>query len=347
MLPLVLAGLLLCAGSRQAVAGDLYLYNWTDYHPAELLTKFEKDTGIRVTTDSYDSNEQLLKNLRAGSGNYDVMVPSGWVIKIMIDEGLLQPIDAPSMPNFKNVKKRFTDPWFDPSRKYTVPYMWGTTGFVYDSAQVKGGRLEESWKEYFDPRPELVGKVAALDDEPELYHAAAYYVGVDPCTEDPAEARKILDVLLAQKPKLAFYNSNHPIERMTAKKVALYHLWNGAAHRVRQSLPTAVFVYPKEGIEMWMDSFVVPADAPHADNARIFLNWIMDPQNIAIASNYLGYDNAIAGAEKYMDPAMIRDDAITPTAEQTTRLRMAKACSQAALDLADKVWARLWPRPSQ
>src|SRR5262249_55397697 len=154
--------------------------------------------------------EEMLKNLRVGAGNYDVIVPSAWAIKILIDEGLLQPIDAPSMPNFKNVKQRFTDPWFDPGRKYTVPYMWGTTGFVYDSAQVKGGKLDESWKEYFDPRPELVGKVAALDDEVEVYAAAAYYVGVDPCTEDPAEARKILDVLLAQKPKLAFYNSNHP-----------------------------------------------------------------------------------------------------------------------------------------
>jgi spermidine/putrescine transport system substrate-binding protein len=347
MLPLVLAGLLLGASGRQAGAGDLYLYNWTDYHPAELLTKFEKDTGIRVTTNAYDSNEELLKNLRVGSGNYDLIVPSAWAAKLMIDEGLLQPIDAPSMPNFKNVKQRFADPWFDPGRKFTVPYMWGTTGFVYDSARVKGGKLDESWKEYFDPRPELVGKVAALDDETEVYTAAAFYLGVDPCTEDPAEAGKILDLLLAQKPKLAFYNSNHPIERMTDKTVALYQLWNGAAHRVRQRLPTAVYVYPKEGVGFWTDSFVVPVDAPHAENAKIFLNWIMDPQNIAVASNYLGYDNAIAGSEKYMDPAMIRDDAISPTAEQISRLRVFKACSRAATDLADKVWARLWPRPSQ
>jgi len=340
--PLALAGLALFAGQGTArAAGELFFYNWTDYFPPELLTKFEKDTGIKVTMDGYDSNETLLAKLQAGGGSYDVVVPSDYMVKIMIADGLLQPIDAPSMANFAKVGKRFSDPWYDPGRKYTAPYMWGTTGFTYDSAKVNGGKLEESWREFFEPRPELVGKIAALDDQIELYRAAAFYLGIDPCTEDPKEAQKILDLLLAQKPKLALYNSDGTIERMIAKEVAMHEQWNGAAHRTKVGLPTAVYVYPKEGVNFWKDNFAVPKNAPHPDNAKIFINWIMAPENIAQASNFTGYNNAIEGSGQFMDKALSADPAVEMPAQYADRLRDTKNCSQAARDLNDKVWTRL------
>ena len=120
--------------------------------------------------------------------------------EIMIDEGLLLEIDTPDMPNFRNIRPPFDAPEYDSSREYTAPYMWGTAGFVYDSTQVEGGHLEESWAEFFNPRPELVGKITALDFQRDLYYAAAFYLGFDPCTEDVNEAQQILEVLLNQKP---------------------------------------------------------------------------------------------------------------------------------------------------
>ncbi len=208
------AGLTLApTDGRAAEPGGLFLYNWTGYLPDDLLKDFEKETGIKVTTGFYETNEALLADVQSGAGRYDVILPTDYMIKIMIDKGLLQPIDAPSMPNFKNVKQPFDHPWFDPSRTYTAPYMWGSTGFVYNSSQISGGKLDESWKEFFDPRPELVGKVVALDYERDLIEAATYYAGVDPCTENPADAQKVLDILLAQKPKLAYYAAFMEFER--------------------------------------------------------------------------------------------------------------------------------------
>lgn len=339
--PLAAGALLVLTAGGARAEGELFFYNWTNYFPPELLTKFEQDTGIKATMDGYDSNETLLAKLQAGGGGYDVVVPSDYMVKIMIDEGVLLEIDTASMANFKNVAAPHDKPPYDPERKFSAPYMWGTTGFTYDTARVPGGALEETWKEFFEPKPELEGQIASLDDQVELYNAASYYLGVDRCTEDPAEAQKILDVLLAQKPKLAMYNSDGTIERMSAKEVIMHHQWNGAAHRTKVNLPTAVFVYPEEGLNFWADNFAVPKDAPHPENAKIFINWIMDPVNIAQASNFTAYMNAISGSDAHLDPSLKDDPAVNMPAEYADRLRPTIDCSVAARELRDKVWTQL------
>jgi spermidine/putrescine transport system substrate-binding protein len=335
------AALALSAGAAAAQDKELFLYNWSDYIPPELLQKFEKDTGIRVTLDVYDSNETMLAKLQAGATGYDVVVPSDYMVKIMIDEGLAQKIDAASLPNFKNVLPPHDNPSYDPGRQYSAPYMWGTTGFTYDSARVPGGKLEESWKEFFEPREELRGQIAALNDQVSLYNAAAFYLGIDQCTEDPAAARKILELLQKQKPYLAMYQSDGTHERMIAKEVIMHHQWNGASHRTTVGLPSAVYVYPKEGIDFWADNFVMPKGAPHPEAAKTFINWMMAPENIAIASNFTGYMSAIKGSEQFMDEALRKDPAVNMPPEYAERLRPAKECSAAARELRDKVWTRL------
>jgi spermidine/putrescine transport system substrate-binding protein len=333
--------LLLAAGGPARAAGELFFYNWTNYYPPELLKKFEQETGIKVTLDTYDSNETLLAKLQAGAAGYDVVVPSDYMLKIMIDEGMLEKIDVNQMPNFKNVTAAFADIPFDPGRVYSAPYLWGTTGFTYDSARVPGGKLEESWKSFFEPAPELEGQVAALNDEVEVYNAAAYYLGVDKCTEDAKEGQRILAVLEAQKPKLAMYQSDGTIERMIAKEVIVHQQWNGASHRTKQQLPTAVYVYPKEGIGVFADTLVVPKGAKNLENAKTFVNWMMAPENIAAATNFAGYMNAIEGSEKFMDAALRDDPAVNTPAEYADRLRPSEDCSAAARELRNKVWTRL------
>ena len=168
-----------------------------------MLEAFTAETGISVATEFYPNNETLLANLQAG-GSYDVVVPSDYMVKTLIDQGLLQEIEAASMPNFTRVGAPHDDPNYDPDRRYSAPYMWGTTGFTYDSAKVSGGELEESWQEVFEPRKGLEGKVAVLDDSVSLYNAAAHYLGFDQCTKDPKKARQIFDLLMSQKPKVTF-----------------------------------------------------------------------------------------------------------------------------------------------
>jgi spermidine/putrescine transport system substrate-binding protein len=335
------AALALGAGAAEAQDKELFLYNWSNYFPPDLLQKFEKDTGIKVTLDVYDSNETLLAKLQAGATGYDVVVPSDYMVKIMIAEGIAQKIDVASMPNFKNVMSPHDNPSYDPGRQYSAPYMWGTTGFTYDSARVPGGKLEESWKEFFEPREELKGQVAALNDQVELYNAAAFYLGVDRCTEDPKVAQQILELLQKQKPYLAMYQSDGTIERMIAKEVVMHHQWNGASHRTREGLPSAVYVYPKEGVNFWADNFVIPKGAPHPEAAKTFVNWMMAPENIAIASNFTGYMNAIKGSEDFLDQSLREDPAVNMPAEYADRLRPAQDCGEKARELRDKVWTRL------
>ncbi len=136
-------------GYAQSPKATINLYNWSNYIPPDLLKKYEKETGVRVNLDVYDSNESLLAKLKAGATGYDVIVPSDYMVKIMVDEGILEKINATKLSNFKNVQNFSAKPPFDATRAYSAPYMWGVTGFTYDSARVTGGKLEDSWKSFY------------------------------------------------------------------------------------------------------------------------------------------------------------------------------------------------------
>lgn len=326
-------------GSTSASANELFLYNWSNYIPPDLLERFEQETGISVTLDVYDSNESMLAKLQAGATGYDIVVPSGYMVRTMIAQGLAMEINASEMPNFRNVAKPHDSPPYDPERKYSAPYMWGTTGIAYDSARAPD--LEESWKEFFEPRDALKGQIVALNDPVEAWNAAAHYVGVSKCTESREDAEKILAVLEAQKPHLAMYSSSGTIDRMVAGEVIMHHMWNGAAHRAKADKDSINYIYPKEGLDVWGDHFVVPKGAPNIENAKTFINWMMDPKNAAEASNYTGYMNAISGSGEYLDASLKADPAVNMPEEYADRLRPLLDCSRTARELRDRVWTQL------
>jgi len=326
-------------GTATASADELFLYNWSNYIPPDLLDRFEKETGISVTLDVYDSNESMLAKLQAGATGYDIVVPSGYMVRTMIAQDLAMEINASELPNFENVVKPHDSPPFDPRRKYSAPYMWATTGFAYDTARAP--ELEESWKEFFEPREELRGQIVALNDSVEAWNAAAHYLGISRCTESSENAQKILEVLEKQKPHLAMYSSSGTIERMVAGEVIMHHMWNGAAHRAKAKRESISYVYPKEGLDVWGDHFVVPRGAPNIENAKTFINWMMDPENAAAASNYVGYMNAIAGSGEHLDASLKADPALNMPEEYADRLRPLLGCSKTARELRDKVWTQL------
>lgn len=331
----------LALGGQARAEGTLHFANWSDYYPPELLKKFEKDTGIKATLDAYDSNETLLAKLKAGGGAYDVVVPSDSFIEIFVKEGLLQKLDKSQLPSLGNLKENFRTLGFDPGHDYSIPYLWGTTGYSYDTAKVPGGRLEESWKPFFEPPAELKGKVVALNSIEELFIPATYYLGIDECTEDAREAQKVLDLLLRQKPALAMYNSDGTIERMAAGEVAMHQQWNGAFHRAHAQRASLEYVYPKEGIRLFIDNFAIPRDASNVKEAHVFIDWMMRPENIAAASNFAKYNNAIVGSEKFMEKALFDDPAINTPQDKLDRLKPFKLCSPKALALRSKVWTKL------
>lgn len=319
---------------------ELFFYNWTDYYPVELLEKFEKETGIKVTMDGYDSNETLLAKLQAGGAAYDVIVPSHSIMRTLIEQNLLLEIDASKLANFQHVKPAFRDPSFDPGRKFSAPYLWGTTGFAYDSARVSGGKLDDSWKEFFEPRPELSGQVAALDTSSSVINAASHYLGVDECSENPQDAKRILELLEKQKTHLKMYSSDNTVDRMASGEVIMMQNWNGSTARATLQKSTIKYVYPREGVAMFQDNFAVPISAPHPGNAKIFINWMMKPENAAAVSNAIAYSNGIE-SDRLLEAKWQVMDAINMPEEFGARLRLEKECSNKARELQDRIWSRL------
>ncbi len=320
---------------------QLLLYSWANYVPPDLLKRFEAETGIKVSTDVYDSTNAMLAKLQAGGGGYDIIVPTNSVMATMIKSDLLLKVDASKLANFKNVAAPYDKPDADPARDYSVPYLWGSTGFTYDSAKAPAGGLTESWKEFFEPRAELSGKIAALNDQGEMISAAAIYLGLDTCTENSADAQRILELLEKQKPHIKIYSSTGTIDRVAAGEVTMHQQWNGASHRSKAKLATAVYVYPKEGMNLWGDNFAVPKGAPNVESAKVFMNWMMDPKNAAEASNFSGYNNAIKGSEAFMKAELRENPAINPPDSLKSRFRPVKDCSVKARELRDGVWTRL------
>ncbi|MEI6361967.1 MAG: extracellular solute-binding protein [Actinomycetes bacterium] len=317
--------------------GELNLYNWTDYISPDLLKRFEKETGIKVNLDNYDSNETLLAKLQAGGANYDVIVPSDYMVKQMIELGLLEESDPATFPNGASIKQNFLDVYFDNGRKYTAPYMYGTTGIAVDPTKMGGAKVT-SWADFFSPNSPAAGKIGTLNDQVEVIHAALRAVGSKPCSTNKEDYVKVEKLLQAWKPEVAVINSDGVIGRMGSGEQVMHMMWNGAFTRAQADNKGLEYVYPKEGLNLWQDNLAIPKGAQNIDNAKIFMNWMMDPKNIGEATNFVGYDNGITGSDKFMKPELASNPAVIIPAEDQALAVPTPACPTEAVDLYDQVW---------
>jgi len=316
--------------------GELNLYNWTDYISPELIDRFESETGITVNLDNYDSNETLLSKLQAGGANYDVIVPSDYMVAQMIELGRLQEVDPAAFPNGQYIKPEFLDVYFDPGRLYTAPYMYGTTGIAYDPT--KTGVEVTSWADFFDADSPAAGKIGTLNDQVEVIHAALRAVGAQPCSTNREDYVKVEELLTAWKPGVAVINSDGVIGRMASGEQTMHMMWNGAFTRAQADNPNLEYVYPAEGITLWSDNFAVPVGAVNVDNAKIFINWMMDPANIGEATNFVGYDNGITGSSEFMTAELGSSPAVVIPDEFKALATPVPGCTVEAIDLYDQVW---------
>ena len=324
--------------ATSAIAEELHIYNWTDYTAPDLIKKFEEETGIDVVVDTYDSNETLLAKLKAGATGYDLVVPSQHFVKIMIDQGLLQKVDIKSMPNYANVDPRWKNPDWDPNQEYSVPWQWGSTSFSYRSDLYSG--KGESLKEFFEPSEELKGRLQVFDAPDEIYNMANLYLGLPFCSENPEDAKKVLALLEGQKPYVLTYSSESMNDKLATGEVIMASHWNGMSLVGRQEAnPNIVYAYPKEGIVGWFDSLVIPVGAQNPEAAAKFMNFVMDPKNIALESNFAAYSNGILGSAEFMDESLKTSPELNPPAD--VPVKFGEACSPAAQKLIDRVWTKL------
>jgi spermidine/putrescine-binding protein len=334
------AGLLVACGREPAreaedpstdlgpIGGALNLYIWSDYLAPDTVAGFERETGVRVTLDTYESNEEMLAKLASGAAGYDLVVPSGYVLAPMLQTGLLAPLHARHLPNLGNLEPDLFRPPADQRREYAVPYQWGMTGLAWRRDRLPAP--PESWEAFFDPA--LAGRMTMMDDGREVLGAMLKYRGRSLNSSDPAELEQAkLDALRA-KPNLKAYVSAPVKSQLIAGDVWVAQLWNGDTVQARAEQPALEFALPKEGSLLWADYLVVLADAPHKRAAHAFIDHVLRPDVGAAISRATGYGSPNAAAVE-----LIPDPVPYPTREQLAGLEYQKD-----LGPATQLWDRVW-----
>lgn len=319
-------------------AGELKVYHWFEYIPQALVDKFEAETGIDVTIDTYDSNEAMLASLKAGRlGEYDVAVPGDYMVKIMADQGLLDSFAPADLPNFGNIAAEWLDVPFDPGRRHSVPYQWGSTAFSVNRDVFKGdiGTLAI----IFDPPEELKGRINVLDSQGEVLALASMYLGIPQCTTDRAQLKELNDALLKAKPFWASFGSDTAKDVLVSGDAAAGMIYNGFSAKARAEGANVEYAYPKEGAVVWMDSVVLLKDAPNRDNALKFMNFLLAPENAAAVTNYAAYTAGVTGVEPFLDDAIKNSPENNPP--EGAKFDFVQACDEETQKLYDAIWLNL------
>lgn len=318
--------------------GKLSIYHWFEYIPQELLDRFAEEHGVEVTMDTYDSNESMLAALKAGAlGDYDVAVPGDYMVQIMRDADLLDTIDEGELENAGNMEAQWVDVAFDPGRKHSIPYQWGSTGFSVNRDVYEGDI--GSTAIIFDPPEALRGKINVLDSQGEVLALAAIHLGIPQCTQDRDQLRQLDTMLQSAKEHWASFNSDAAKDVLVSGDAAAGMIYNGFSAKGREEGANIEYAFPEEGYIVWMDSVVLLKDAPNRENALKFMDFLLEPENAAAVTNYARYAAGVEGVAEFLDPALAAMPEQNPPADQ--KGFFVEACDEETQKVYDQIWTRL------
>lgn len=359
-------GLILCAivagtlGASpllaQAQQRTVNFYNWSNYMAPGVLERFTKETGIKVTYDTFDANETLETRLLAGKSGYDVVVPSAYFLQRQIAANIFQKLDKSKLPNLANAWPEVTKHLavYDPGNVFAANYMWGTTGIGYNIKKVReflGADAKiDSWAIVF--KPENLAKfkdcgIHMLDSADDILPAALNYLGLDPNSTRQADLEKAADLVSKVRPYVRKFHSSEYLSALATGEICFVVGWSGdikqAQSRAAESRNGIEIGYaiPKEGTQMFFDNLAIPADAKNVAEAYELINYLYRPDVAAKNSDFLSYANGNLASQKLIDPKIFNDKTVYPDEATLNRLFVITARDPATQRIINRLWTRV------
>lgn len=353
--PATLAAVLMIGASVEAAPGQVNIYNWTDYIGETTLSDFQSETGIQPVYDIFDTNEVLEAKLLTGRSGYDVVVPSSHFLGRQIEAGFFAPLDRALLPNYPNIDLAVLRhlQQVDPGNTYAVPYLWGSSGMAYNKDMIQkvlGVDSIDSWSALFDP--DVIKKlsqcgVALMDSPDEVYGAAIHYVGGVVETMGDKEYEAATALLRQIGPYVTYFHSSKFVSDLANGEICIAMANSGDGVQAISRAMEAnngvqiEYVVPKEGGNLWFDLLAIPADAKNKDEAHAFINFMLDPINIAKVTAHTGYANSISASKRYLEAEQLNNPAIYPSRRVLRRLYVSSPPPPQFIRAINRSWQSL------
>jgi len=345
-------GLATAAFAQQRVVN---VYNWSDYIDPKVLENFTKETGIRVTYDTYDNNEIVETKLLAGQSGYDIVVPSGPFLQRLIRAGVFRKLDRTKLPNYPNlwpeIMQRLAT--YDPGNQYAIDYMWGTTGIGINVAKVRE-RLGEMPLNTWDIvlKPDLIGKlkscgVQILDAPEDVFPGVLNALGLNPDSKRPEDLQRAGDALFRIRGSVQKFHSSEYINALANGDICMAVGYSGDVLQAKKRAEEAkngveiAYLIPREGALMWFDSFAIPADARNVAEAHTFMNYMMRPEVAAANTNFVAYASGNLAAKRFVRPELLENPGVYPDEATFKRLFTNTAYDEKTQRVLTRLWTRV------
>lgn len=338
------AGLLTgCVHSRDSLGGDtssnvVNVYNWGEYIDESVLDDFEAATGIKVNYQMYDSNETMYSKIAGGGANYDVVIPSDYMVARLIEEDLLAPLNFDNIPNFADIDPALKNPAYDPENLYSVPYMWGLMGVIYNTKAVDEADLG-SWSLLWNEK--YAGDILMIDNSRDAIGIALKRLGYSYNTTDEAQVRQAVDLLVEQWPIVQAYVMDDIFQKLEGANAYVGTYYYGDYLTMYENNPDLGFYIPEEGTNIYVDAMCILKDAPNKANAEAFINYMCSTQAGLKNCEAIWYSSPLLSVREALDPEIADDPYAYPDADIMAKCESYAGLPQNILDLYDSEWIRL------
>ncbi len=319
----------------------LNVYNWGLYisdgseESVDVISAFEDLTGIKVNYTTFDSNESLYAKIKSGGVSYDVIVPSDYMAGKMIEEGMLAPLDYSNIPNAAGIGEEYLGWPFDEENTYSVPYMWGTTGLIYNTTMVQ--EAPDSWADMWDVQ--YAGNVLMFNNSRDAYAVAAKKLGMSLNPASVEEVDRVIEELKAQKSVVQAYVMDEIFDKMEGGEAALAPYYAGDAITMIQDNPDLAFVFPKEGVNFFVDSLCIPANCKNKEAAEMFLNYMCEPDVGLANCEFIGYSTPIGKVWERLDDELKYSEIAYPSQEVLDKAEAFTTLSAQVNSALDTAWS--------